>query len=98
MSGLVSIAAGLVIKFSGPKAVEKVLPATITGPIAMIIGLTFAVTQLGRLYAFCYLHRSSGLIWLVSLATLLSTIFFSRYPKGFLGQLPLLLGAAVVVP
>jgi uracil permease len=31
----------------------------------------------------------------VSLATFFSTVFFSRYLKGFLGQLPLLLGAAV---
>jgi uracil permease len=31
----------------------------------------------------------------VSLATLLSTVFFSKYLKGFWGQLPLLLGAAV---
>ena len=36
-----------------------------------------------------------GGILLVSLSTLLSTILFSRYLKGFLGQLPLLLGAGV---
>lgn len=96
MSGLVSIAAGLVIKFSGPKAVEKVLPATITGPIAMIIGLTLAGNALKDAYTPSVTYTGpSGLIWLVSLATLLSTIFFSRYLKGFLGQLPLLLGAAV---
>lgn len=42
MSGFISIAAGLLIKFFGNKSVEKILPATITGPIAMIIGLTLA--------------------------------------------------------
>ena len=34
-SGLVSVAAGLLVRFSGKNAVEKVLPATITGSIAM---------------------------------------------------------------
>jgi uracil permease len=43
MSGLVSIAAGLLVKFSGREAVEKILPASVTGPVAMIIGLRVAV-------------------------------------------------------
>ncbi len=96
MSGLVSIAAGLLVKFSGAKAVEKVLPPTITGPIAMIIGLTLAGNALRDAYtASPSFTGNAGLIWIVSLATLLSTILFSRYLKGFLGQLPLLLGAGV---
>lgn len=100
-SGLVSIAAGLLVRFSGKNAVEKVLPATITGSIAMIIGLTLAGNALkdaapqaiaeGAAAAM----TNNGWVWAVSLATLLSTVFFSRYLKGFLGQLPLLLGAGV---
>ena len=42
LSGLVSIAAGLLVRFSGRRAVERILPASITGPVAMIIGLTLA--------------------------------------------------------
>jgi Xanthine/uracil permeases len=96
MSGLVSIAAGLLIRFSGPKAVEKVLPPTITGPVAMIIGLTLAGNALGDAYTpSATFTGDMSLIWIVSLTTLLSTIFFSRYLKGFLGQLPLLLGACM---
>ncbi len=96
-SGLVSIAAGLLVKYSGRNAVEKVLPATITGSIAMIIGLTLAGNALGdaapAVKAVGVL--GSGWVWAVSLVTLLSTVIFSKYLKGFLGQLPLLLGAAV---
>lgn len=101
MSGLISIAAGLLIKASGPKAVEKILPPSITGPIAMIIGLTLAGNALGDATPKALAEGASATImnsnwvWVVSLATLLSTILFSRYLKGFLGQLPLLLGAAV---
>jgi uracil permease len=47
LSGFVSIAAGILVKFCGRNAVEKVLPASITGPVAMIIGLTLAGNALG---------------------------------------------------
>jgi uracil permease len=101
MSGLISIAAGLIVKFVGPRAVEKILPASITGPIAMIIGLTLAGTALGDAApkelaeGAAQTIVNTGWVWAVSLVTLFSTVIFSRYLKGFLGQLPLLLGAAV---
>lgn len=101
LSGLVSIAAGLLVRFSGHNAVEKILPATITGPVAMIIGLTLAGNALGDAAPKTIAAGAQATaintnwVWIVSLVTLLSTIIFSRYLKGFLGQLPLLLGAAV---
>ena len=89
-SGLISIAAGLLVRWRGMNAVEKILPASVTGPVAMIIGLTLAgnammdaAPQVGQNQA----------VWIVSLVTLLSTVIYSRKLKGFLGQLPLLLGA-----
>lgn len=97
MSGLVSIAAGFLVRYSGKNAVEKLLPATITGSISMIIGLTLAGNALtdAAPSAAATGILSSSWVWVVSLVTLLSTILFSRYLKGFLGQLPLLLGAGV---
>ncbi len=101
MSGLISIAAGLLIRASGRKAVEKILPASITGPIAMIIGLTLSSNALSDAAPKALAEgavasvANSDWVWVISLATLLSTILFSRYLKGFLSQLPLLLGAAV---
>lgn len=97
MSGLVSIAAGILVKISGHSAVEKILPPSITGPIAMIIGLTLAGNALSDAAPSQNATGAiaSNWVWVVSLATLLSTIIFSRYLKGFLGQLPLLLGALV---
>ncbi len=99
MSGFVSIAAGLLVRFSGRGAVEKILPPSITGSIAMIIGLTLAANAIGDAAPALVTETSKGIgttswVWVVSLVTLLSTIFFSRYLRGFLGQLPLLLGAA----
>ncbi len=94
MSGFVSIAAGLIVKKSGREAVEKLLPAAVTGSVSMIIGLTLcgsamndAITTEGSV-----LNQN---LWLaVSLVTLISTILYTRYCKGLLAQLPLLLGAA----
>lgn len=94
LSGLVSIAAGLLVRFCGRKAVETVLPASVTGPVAMIIGLTLAGNALSDAIPNVTASSAESNWWIaVALVTLLSTILYSRYLKGFLGQLPLLLGA-----
>lgn len=94
LSGLVSIAAGLLIRFFGRDAVEKVLPPSITGPVAMIIGLTLAGNALGDAIPNVAEPAMDSSMWIVvSMVTLLSTVIYSKYLKGFLGQLPLLLGA-----
>ena len=92
-SGLVSIAAGLLVKFFGKKVVETILPASITGPVAMIIGLTLAGNALSDAIPAAAEMSAETVAWtVVALVTLLSTILYARYLKGFLGQLPLLLG------
>lgn len=95
LSGFVSIAAGFLVRFSGRDAVEKVLPPCVTGSVAMIIGLTLAGNALSDAAPKAAAAGATGTswVWVVSLITLLSTILFSRYLKGFLSQLPLLLGA-----
>ena len=103
MSGLVSIAAGLVVKRFGRVSIEKVLPASITGPIAMVIGLTLAG---GALLDICSVasatnvtavaaQTATNLAWVVGLITLFSVILLSVYLKGFWGQLPLLIGPII---
>ena len=93
MSGFVSIAAGLLVRKFGKETVEKILPPTITGPVSMIIGLTLAGNALGD--AITTQEGPISIAWfVVSFVTLISTILYSRYLKGFLGQIPLLLGAA----
>ena len=107
MSGFVSIIAGFIVNRFGRDSIEKVLPASITGPIAMVIGLTLAGTALSD--AASIVIDSSGtfsvaeadvalaknMAWIISLVTLLSTVLFSVYLKGFMGQLPLILGPVV---
>jgi uracil permease len=47
MSGFVSIAAGLIIQRTGRKTIDKILPPTVTGSIAIIIGLSLAANAMG---------------------------------------------------
>jgi len=104
MSVFVSIAAGFIVKRFGRDSIEKILPASITGPIAMIIGLTLAGNALSDAASIAIntagdisvmqsqVAFAGNLAWVISLVTLLSTVLFSVYLKGMLGQLPLLLG------
>ena len=104
MSGLVSIAAGLIVRRFGRDSIEKVLPASVTGPIAMVIGLTLAGTALSDASSIAIntlgavsvsasqVALATNMAWIISLVTLISTILFSVYLKGMFGQLPLLLG------
>ena len=92
-SGIISIIAGLLVRFCGRKTVETILPASVTGPVAMIIGLTLAGNALSDAIPNVTQVSSESIVWIViALVTLLSTILYSKYLKGFLGQLPLLFG------
>jgi len=94
-SGIVSVIAGLLVRWGGKDKVEKILPAQVTGPIAMIIGLALAGAAMSDAapQALPGGGMQSSLVWIISLVTLLSTVVYSRRLKGFMGQLPLLLGA-----
>ena len=74
-SGLISIAAGLLVRFFGKKVVETILPASITGPIAMIIGLTLAGNALSDAIPNVTEVTNESIVWvIVALVTLISTI------------------------
>ncbi|NLV90082.1 MAG: xanthine permease [Tenericutes bacterium] len=98
MSGFVSIIAGLIVKRSGQKAIDKVLPATVTGSIAMIIGLSLAGSAIGNAASIpegiekATQALATNWAWIIALITLFSTIIYSVYLKGKLSQLPILFG------
>jgi len=95
LSGLVSIVAGLVINLFGPEKIEKVLPPTVTGSIAIVIGISLAGTALSGAAGNGATGDAQNLAWIVALVTLVSTIVFSVYLKGTWGQLPILFGILV---
>lgn len=97
MSGFVSIFAGMIIRKSGKATIEKVLPPTVTGSIAIIIGLSLATNAMTNAASYPEVSAelaglAGNLAWIVALVTLISTILYSVYLKGKLSQLPILFG------
>ena len=95
-SGIISIIAGLIVSRFGMETIEKILPPTVTGSIALIIGISLAGTAITQASGF---DSATGLTdtnsWIVAIVTLIATILFSVYLKGVWGQLPILLGILV---
>ena len=98
MSGFISILAGFIIKRSGKDTIDKVLPATVTGSIAIIIGLSLSANAMGNAAAIpegivaSQTELATNMAWIIALVTLFSTIIYSVYLKGKLSQLPILFG------
>jgi uracil permease len=95
MSGLVSIAAGLVINAFGHQTIEKVLPPSVTGSIAIVIGISLAGIAISGAAGNGAEGVAQNTAWIIALVTLVSTMLFSVYLKGTLGQLPILFGIIV---
>jgi uracil permease len=87
MTGLLNILVGLLIRYVGKSALDKILPPEVTGSVATVIGIALAYAALGMAQAH----------WGVAIITLLTTILFSVYlrGRGFVGMIPILLGAIV---
>lgn len=88
--GCVYLIVALIVAAVGSAWIDRVLPPIVVGPIVMVIGLSLAgtaatdATMNGNTYDLKY--------FVVALLTLLITIFFNMYFKGFLGLIPILLG------
>ena len=96
MSGFVSILAGYIINKSGKEKIDKVLPATVTGSIANIIGMSLAANAMTNAASFPEAAQGNpyagSWAWTIAIITLLSTILYSVYLRGKLSQLPILFG------
>jgi uracil permease len=98
-TAVVEILVGLLIMRLGKAALDRVLPPVITGSIAVVIGIALAYEAI-KMAAGAAVGGAVDLAtahWLVAFITLLVTIGFSVYlqNRGFIGMLPILLGAIV---
>ncbi len=96
-SGLLSIGAGYLVKYFGPEKIDKVLPATVTGPVAAIIGLSLAGSAVSNAFT---INPDSGMLnaipLIVAVVTVLSIIILTVVlRKGFISQVPILLGMLI---
>ncbi len=90
-TGLVYLLVSLLIKQFGTKWLDRLLPPIVVGPVVMVIGLGLAETAAkNAMYTPAGEYNITYII--VALVTLMLTIIFNMYLKGFLGLLPILLG------
>jgi uracil permease len=83
-TGILNIVVGWIVQRVGKENLDKVLPASVTGSIAIVIGIALAKEALDMA------TTSMG----IALVTLVLTVLFSVYLRGFglIGMLPILLG------
>jgi uracil permease len=88
-TGILNIVIGFLIKGVGKSATDKVLPPVVTGSVACVIGFGLAKAALDM-----SLTVIPG-YWGIAFFTLLATVACSYLlqGKGFIGMLPILLGA-----
>ena len=98
-TGVINVIVGLIIRIAGGKeAIDKILPPVVTGSVACTIGIGLGASALNMASGVAG-GIATGAVnwWLVAIVTLLAAILFSVYlqGKGFIGMLPVLLGAIV---
>lgn len=89
-AGLVYVIVALIVGKFGSAWVDKLLPPVVVGPIIIVIGLSLATTAAND----AMLNNSTYDLkyFSVALITLLLTIIFNIYLKGFPSMIPVLLG------
>ncbi|APG74317.1 uracil-xanthine permease family protein [Lactobacillus delbrueckii] len=90
-AGLVYVIVALLIARFGSRWLDKILPPIVVGPIIIVIGLSLATTA-----ANDAMFNASGKYRLtyfgVAIFTLVITIIFNMFLKGFPSMIPVLLG------
>ena len=99
VTGLINVLIGILIRFAGgKKAIDRVLPPIVTGSVAAVIGFALGKAALDMSSGVCCgIPNGDVNWWTVAMVTLFATVIFSVYlqGKGFIGMLPILLGAVV---
>lgn len=93
-TGLVYLIVAFIVKRAGSAWLDRLLPPIVVGPVVMVIGLGLAANAANQamfqtvsgneIYSVKYIA--------VALITLVLTIIFNMYLKGFMGLIPILLG------
>ncbi|GBG95815.1 uracil transporter [Ligilactobacillus salitolerans] len=89
-SGLVYVLVAWLISKFGSKWMDKILPPVVVGPIIIVIGLSLATTAANDAM-FNNSHYDLK-YFAVAIFTLLITIIFNMFLKGFPSVIPVLLG------
>ena len=98
-AGLLYVVLSICIKFFGSGFLHKILPPVVVGPVIMVIGLILAPVAvhmaMGRTGDGSVVLVPQNTALIISMITLLTTVFVSLLAKGLLRLIPILCGIAV---
>lgn len=90
--GCVYLIVSLIASQIGSAWIDKVLPPIIVGPIVIVIGLSLASTAAKDATINAATGHYDLRFFAVAMLTMVITIIFNMYCKGFLGLIPILMG------
>jgi len=92
IAGLVYVILAIVVKVSGVKWIDKLMPPVIIGPTVAIIGLSLAGNAIGDLKTTSVEGGSVYVCLICGLVTLFVTVLMSTYGKKMLKLIPFIIG------
>lgn len=90
--GCVYLIVALIVTMVGSDWIDKVLPPIIVGPVVVVIGLSLASTAAKDATINSATGKYDLKFFAVAMITMLLTIAFNMYFKGFMGLIPILMG------
>ncbi|GHA63144.1 uracil-xanthine permease family protein [Photobacterium aphoticum] len=96
MAGVVYVCMGALIKVRGVAIIHKLLPPVVVGPVIMVIGLGLAPSAVNMALGksgdgAVQLVNGDAALW-ISITSLLVTVGFSVFAKGFFKLVPIMAG------
>ena len=96
MAGVVYVCMGALIKVRGVAIIHKLLPPVVVGPVSMVIGLGLAPSAVNMALGksgdgAVQLVNGDAALW-ISITSLLVTVGFSVFAKGFFKLVPIMAG------
>jgi len=94
-AGLAYIVFAAMVKVGGVEAIEKYLPAIVTGPVIMVIGLKLAPVAVNMAKSFDGSGNYDGKATIIAFVSLLTAILTVTYGKKIFSLIPILMGIIV---
>lgn len=90
--GCVYLIVSVIVSLAGSKWIDRVLPPIVVGPIVVVIGLSLAGTAAKDATINAATGHYDLRFFAVAMLTMMVTVAFNMYFKGFLGLIPILMG------
>lgn len=94
-AGIAYIILSFLVKTGGVEAIEKYLPAIVTGPVIMVIGLNLAPVAVNMAKSFDGSGNYDGKAMLIAVVSVLTAILTVTYGKKIFSLIPVLMGIVV---